>query len=217
MWIFLAILAILLFLLYLPVTAEGAYDGEISLKIRWLFLKIPVLPAKEKEDKPKKPKKEKKAKKQTEGEEKPKKKKKIDLDFILEILELVKQALSSLKHPLGWFLRSIRYRDVWLHILVCQDDAHKTAVKYGQCNAIVHSVFSLLRNCIDVKTTNVQIAADFIGEEEKFSGGMKVKVRPLNVLIFVFWFAGSFGIGYLKRKHRESRLLKELKKQNQHK
>lgn len=217
MWIFLAILAILLFLLYLPVTAEGAYDGEVSLKIRWLFLKIPVLPAKEKEDKPKKPKKEKKAKKQTEGEEKPKKKKKIDLDFILEILELVKQALSSLKHPLGWFLRSIRYRDVWLHILVCQDDAHKTAVKYGQCNAIVHSVFSLLRNCIDVKTTDVQIAADFIGEEEKFSGGMKVKVRPLNVLIFVFWFVGSFGIGYLKRKYRESKLLKELKKQNQHK
>ena len=125
--------------------------------------------------------------------------------------------MSSLKHPLGWFLRSIRYRDVWLHILVCQDDAHKTAVKYGQCNAIVHSVFSLLRNCIDVKTTDVQIAADFIGEEEKFSGGMKVKVRPLNVLIFVFWFAGSFGIGYLKRKYRESRLLKELKKQNQHK
>ena len=217
MWIFLAILAILLFLLYLPVTAEGAYDGEVSLKIRWLFLKIPVLPAKEKEDKPKKPKKEKKANKQTEGEEKPKKKKKIDLDFILEILELVKQALSSLKHPLGWFLRSIRYRDVWLHILVCQDDAHKTAVKYGQCNAIVHSVFSLLRNCIDVKTTDVQIAADFIGEEEKFSGGMKVKVRPLYALIFVFWFAGSFGIGYLKRKYRESKLLKELKKQNQHK
>ena len=217
MWIFLVILAILLFLLYLPVTAEGAYDGEVSLKIRWLFLKIPVLPAKEKEDKPKKPKKEKKAKKQTEGEEKPKKKKKIDLDFVLEILELVKQALSSLKHPLGWFLRSIRYRDVWLHILVCQDDAHKTAVKYGQCNAIVHSVFSLLRNCIDVKTTDVQIAADFIGEEEKFSGGMKVKVRPLYALIFVFWFAGSFGIGYLKRKRRESKLLKELKKQNQHK
>lgn len=217
MWIFLAILAILLFLLYLPVTAEGAYDGEVSLKIRWLFLKVPVLPAKEKEDKPKKPKKEKKAKKQTEGEEKPKKKKKIDLDFILEILELVKQALSSLKHPLGWFLRSIRYRDVWLHILVCQDDAHKTAVKYGQCNAIVHSVFSLLRNCIDVKTTDVQIAADFIGEEEKFSGGMKVKVRPLNVLIFVFWFAGSFGIDYLKRKYREYKLLKELKKKDQHK
>ena len=63
----------------------------------------------------------------------------------------------------------------------------------------------------------LDLGLDFIGEEEKFSGGMKVKVRPLNVLIFVFWFAGSFGIGYLKRKRRESKLLKELKKQNQHK
>lgn len=218
MWIFLSILAILLFLLVQPVTVEGAFDGELTLNIRYLFWKVGILPAKAKEDKPKKAKKEKKSKKSKEAsEEKPKKKKKIDLDFVLEILELVKQALSSLKNPLGWFLRHIRYRDVWLHILVCQSDAHQTALKYGQCNAIVHSVFSLLRNCIDIKSTDVQIAADFIGEEEKFFGGGKVKVRPLNGLIFVFWFAGSFGIGYLKRKYRESKLNKELKKQNENK
>ena len=211
MWIFLTILAILLFLLYLPVTAEAAYEEEFSLNLRWLFLKFGILPAKPKEEKPKKAKKEKKSKKETEP--KPEKKKKMTLDSLLEILELVKQALSSLKSPLGWFLRKIKYRDVWLHLLICQEDAHQTALKYGRCNAIVYSVLSLLKNSIDIKTTDIQIAADFIGEEEKFSGGLKVKLRPLNVLIFVFWFAGSFGIGYLKQKMAESKQIKELKKQ----
>ena len=209
MWILLTILAVLLFLLSMPVTVTAAYEDEITLKLQYLFFRIGILPAPPKEEKEEKPPKEKKKKAQKE-EQQPKKK--ISLDFVLEILELVKQALSSLKNPLGWFLRRIRYRDIWLNIIVCQEDAHQTALRYGQVQAIFHSVFSLLRNCIDIKTTEVQINADFIGEEEKFAGGGKIKLRPINAIIFVFWFAGSFAIGYLKRKYRESQLQKQLKK-----
>lgn len=211
MWILLTILAVLLFLLSMPVTVTAAYEDEITLKLQYLFFKIGILPAPPKEEKEEKPPKEKK-KKAPKEEQQPKKKKKISLDFVLEILELVKQALSSLKNPLGWFLRKIRYCDIWLNIIVCQEDAHQTALRYGQVQAIFHSVFSLLRNCIDIKTTEVQINADFIGEEEKFAGGGKIKLRPINAIIFVFWFAGSFAIGYLKRKYRESQLQKQLKK-----
>lgn len=209
MWILLTILAVLLFLLSMPVTVTAAYEDEITLKLQYLFFKVGILPAPPKEEKEETPPKEKKAPKE---EQQPKKKKKISLDFVLEILELVKQALNSLKNPLGWFLRRIRYRDIWLNIIVCQEDAHQTALRYGQVQAIFHSVFSLLRNCIDIKTTEVQINADFIGEEEKFAGGGKIKLRPINAIIFVFWFAGSFAIGYLKRKYRESQLQKQLKK-----
>lgn len=211
MWILLSILAILLFLLSMTVTVTAAYQEEITLKLQYLFFRINILPAVEKQENEAKPKKEKKKKQSEENTEKPKKKKKITLDFVLEILELVKEALSSLKHPLGWFLRKIRYRDLWLNVLVCQEDAHKTALRYGQVQAIFHSVFSLLRNSIDIKSTEICINADFIGEEETFAGGVKVKIRPLYVLIFVFWFAGSFGIAYLKRKCQESKLQKELK------
>lgn len=209
MWILLTILAVLLFLLSMPVTVTAAYEDDITLKLQYLFFRIGILPAPPKEEKEEKPPKEKKKKAQKE-EQQPKKK--ISLDFVLEILELVKQALSSLKNPLGWFLRRIRYRDIWLNIIVCQEDAHQTALRYGQVQAIFHSVFSLLSNCIDIKTTEVQINADFIGEEEKFAGGGKIKLRPINAIIFVFWFAGSFAIGYLKRKYRESQLQKQLKK-----
>lgn len=211
MWILLSILAVLLLLLFLPVTVEAAYQEELTLKIRYLFFRFLVLPAKTKEEAEDKSPKEKKEKVK---EETDKKKKKITLDSVLEILELAKQALSSLRDPLGWFLRKIRYRNLWFHIMVCQEDAHQTALRYGQVQAIFHSVFSLLRSCMDIQTTDIQIDADFIGEEEHFSGGIKVKIRPLYAFIFAFWFAGSFGIGYLKRKHTESKMEQELKEKS---
>lgn len=211
MWIVFSILALFLLLLFLPVTAEAAYQEELTLKIRYLFFRFTVLPAKPKEETEDKPSTEKIEKEES---DKKQEQKKINLDSVLEILELVKQALSSLRNPLGWFLRKIRYRDLWLHVMVCQKDAHQTALRYGQVQAIFHSIFSLLRNCIDIQTTDIQINADFIGEEEHFSGGVKVKIRPLYALIFILWFAGSFGVGYLKRKYVESKMERELKEKS---
>lgn len=212
MWILCSILAVLLFLLLLPVSLEASYDNELSLRVRYFFFKWTIFPAKEEAEEEKSPQKSKKSKKEPAKEE-TKKEKKPSLDSLLEILELVKQALSSLRNPLGYFLRHIRYRDIWLHILVAKEDAHQTALRYGECQAAVHSALALLKNCADIKIADIQIQADFIGEEEKFSGGGSIKIRPIHGLIFGFWFMGSFGIGYLRRKWTEAKGNKELKKQ----
>ncbi len=209
MWIFLSILAILLFLLCMPLTAEIAYREELSLQVQYLLFKIAILPQENKEEKPPKEKKAKKKKEESAEKTEKKPKKKITLDSLLELLEWVKLALSSVGHPLGWFLRSIYYRDVWLHILVAKEDAHQTALRYGQCQAIVHTVFTLLRNCLDIKTTDVQIRADFIGENELFQGGGKIKLKPITAFIFLFWFIGRFIKGFVQNKWQEHKLEKQ--------
>jgi len=112
-------------------------------------------------------------------------------------------------HPLGWFLKSIYYRDVRLYILVAKEDAHQTALRYGQCQAIVHSVLTLLRNCLDIKTTDVRIQADFIGEKELFQGGGKIKLRPITAVVFLFWFVGRFIKGFVRNKWQEHKLEKQ--------
>ncbi len=207
------ILLLLMLLLCFPITLEGAFGEKVSLKLKWLFLKFKILPTEKKEKEPKTPKKEKKAETKTEEEQKPEEKKKLNLETVLSILELVKEALSSLKNPLGWFLRRIDYRDLWLHILVCRSDAHQTALHYGQCQAVVHGAFAVLRNTVDIQIRDIQIKADFVGEEEKIEGGGKLKLRPINALILVLWFAGRFGISYLKNISRDKKLNKELKAQ----
>ncbi len=205
------LLLLLLILLSFPVTLEGSFGEEISLQLQYLFLKLKLLPSEKKAEEPQK-QTVKKTKAKSSDEE-PKQKKTMTLDGILAILELVKEALSSLGSPLGWFLRKIRYRDLWLHLMICQSDAHQTALRYGQCQALVHSVFAVLRNTVDVTVKDVQINADFIGEEERFAGGGKVKLRPINALIFVLWFGGRFGITYLKDRSRDKKLKQELKAQ----
>lgn len=210
MWIFLSILIFLLILLLIPVSVDAEKTEEISLKIRYFLFKFTVFPMKEKSEKKKsKPKKvKKKSKKSQDKDEKPKKK--FDLDFLLEILEIVKEALGSVKNPLGYLLRHIHFRNVWLKILIAKSDAHQTALTYGKFNAMIHSVVSLMKNCVDIKIDDIQIQANFISEEEWFKGGAKLKFRPINVLIFAFWFGFSFLISYLKRKFTEKKLLKQL-------
>ena len=87
MWILLTILAVLLFLLSMPVTITAAYEDEITLKLQYLFFKIGILPAPPKEEKEEKPPKEKK-KKASKEEQQPKKKKKRQ-----------KNPLQQLKNP----------------------------------------------------------------------------------------------------------------------
>ncbi len=207
------VLLLFILLLCVPITLEGAFGEEVSLKLKWLLLKFKILPTEKKEKQAKLPKKEKKSKSKPEEEKNPEEKKKLNLDTMLAILELVKEALSSIKNPLGWFLRRIDYRDVWLHILVCRSDAHQTALSYGQCQAAVHGVFAVLRNTVDIQIRDVQIKADFVGEEEKIAGGGQIKLRPINALILALWFGGSFGISYLKNLSRDKKLKKELKAQ----
>ncbi len=207
-----ALLLLLILLLCFTVTMEAAYEKEVTLRIRWLFFRVGILPAKKKAEKEEKSKKSKKTK-EKKAEEKTKPKKKMTLDDILSILELVKLALEKLGSPLGWFLRRIRYRDLWLHALICQSDAHQTALRYGQCQAFLHGILTVLRNDLDLTVKELIINADFIGEEESFSGGGQIRLRPIYLLIFLFWFGGSFGIAYLKERKQEKKLRKELKAQ----
>ena len=42
MWILLTILAVLLFLLSMPVTVTAAYEDDITLKLQYLFFRNPL-------------------------------------------------------------------------------------------------------------------------------------------------------------------------------
>lgn len=185
---------------------------SLSLRIRYLFLKLQILLKKEKpepeqtvEDKPKKAQKAKKLK-----EEKPKEKK--TLDQFLSILELVKQAVESIKKPLGFLLRSLKFRHISLRIVTAQEDAHQTALRYGQTCAAVYGTWAFLRNVMDVQVDDIDIQADFIHEEEQFFGKGSLKIAPIAGLIFALWFLGSFGWRFFRSKLEKSNEEKGAKK-----
>ena len=68
LYIFLGIIGFIVLVLSIRITVNGEFFDEFSLNVKWLFLKIDILPAKKK-DKPKKEKAPKEKKEKTTTEE----------------------------------------------------------------------------------------------------------------------------------------------------
>lgn len=177
LYIFLGIIAFFVILLSVHFHVSIEYTDYIYLSVRWLFIKLDILPLKEKEKKPKKekPKKEKPAEEKEEEkeekpeeEEKPKEKgenpivttiKNMGYDGVMEILRNLGKALSGMFRRI---FKSFAIQNLDLDITVGKGDAAQTAIEYGKTCNKVYPVFGLLTSTAKVKTYNVNVAPDFL-------------------------------------------------------
>lgn len=136
LWILLALLALIVFVLAVPFGAHVAYiGGELAVDARVMGINIGVIPQKErkkpkKEKKPreKKPKKEKKPA----AEEPAEKKKGLPMGLTKEqIPELLKLAFSTLDR----FRRKFTVNYLMVHFVAACEDPYDTAMLYGYANA----------------------------------------------------------------------------------
>lgn len=209
--ILLIVLLLLLGLLLLPLRLVLRWQEEFQLELGIFFWHKTLLP---RPLEPPKAEVQKEAPKKKEKKESPQKpKKKLDSGQFIELLSLVKSALQSLGRPLGWFLGRLRLRDLWLDFVIVQEDAHQTALRYGQIQAALHSLLGLLDKRIRWKPEDLQIRADFIAEEERLWGGFSLTLRPLWLLIFGLWFLGRFVKKLIQDWWTDKKLARQLSKQ----
>lgn len=178
--IFLCVLAgIILFfvsILSVPVHVSFTYTDKIYLTVRYLFLKINILPLGEKKPKKKKTKKEPKPKKEPKEktkEEKPKEKKPNP------ILEMVKAngydgmmlVLGNLAKVLGkygvGFIKSFVFNEIEVYITVGTGDAASTAIKYGKACQKVYPLVGFLCNNSVVHKYDVNVEPDFLANRSE--------------------------------------------------
>ena len=166
--------ALFVVILSIPLKVNLGYKDKISLSVRYLFIKLNILPTD-----PNKPKKEKKPKEQKpeepkkEEETNPKEKKPNP------ILEMVKangfdgmmEVLGNLGNVLkifgGKLLRSIVFNKANIDITVGTGDAASTAIKYGKICQKVYPVMGSLCNNNVVKHHDINIEADFLANDTK--------------------------------------------------
>ena len=179
--IFLCILAgiVLFFVLILsiPVHVTFTYTDKIYLTIKYLFLKINILPLGEKKKKPKKqkPVKEEKPKEEPEEkkEEKPKAKKPNP------ILEMVKAngydgmmlVLKNLGKVFGKYggklIKSFVFDEIEVYITVGTGDAASTAIKYGETCQLVYPLIGFLCNNSVVHKYDLNVEPDFLANKSE--------------------------------------------------
>ena len=192
LYIFLGIIGFIVLLLSIRITVNGEFFEEFKLNIKWLFVKIDILPAKKK-DKPKKEKapKEKKEKQQTEEpvEETPTEKKENifvkfynnqGFDGVIQVLNNVGNALGKLMHS---FKKHIVLRELYLWMTVTGGcDAAETALEYGKICQKVFPTLSFICTNLTVKKYDVEIEPDFLGSKNTAQFAFSVSVRPIFIL-----------------------------------
>lgn len=182
LYIIVGILLFLFLLLMIPVSFHFVYDGEPKLILQYLFIRIRLVPPKEKPEaqESKVENSEKQAPKKSEKKDNKLKKlyKKRGLDGLLEILE---EIISIIKDTSTKLIKHIVIKKLKIDLLIVGDDAADTAMKYAYVCSAVYPMISFIDSNIKLRKKEIDINAGFNEKETKIFAETKVNIRP--------WFA----------------------------
>lgn len=188
--VILSILLFILFLLVMPVTIYLNYGDELKISVRYLFVKIKLVPKKEKK---KQEKKSSSSQKEKDKKKKPEKEKNNQFKDILKeqglkgIIYLLKEIIKILKNTLNSMRKHITIKNFNLYIAVASEDAADTAVNYGYACAVVYPAFSFICSAVGkVKKHNLQISADYNSKETKTLCDLKASIKPIFIISTAF-------------------------------
>lgn len=200
LYIILGIIALFVLILSIRITINGEFFDEFRLDIKWLFLKIQILPAKKKE----KPKKEKKPKPEKEKKEAPavteeapaEKKENIFVNFYNNqgfdgVIQLINNAATSIGKMLSSFKKHIIIRELYLWMTVTGGcDAAETALEYGRTCQKIFPALSFIFSNMKVKKYDVHVEPDFLGLKNTSQFAFSFSLRPIfftnAVVVLVF-------------------------------
>ena len=183
-----SIIALFVLILSVPLKISVGYDDKIHLSVKYLFIKLDILPAGTK--KKKAPKKE-KAPKEKEEKEKtddtPKEKKPNP------ILEMVKAnghdgmmlVLSNLGRVMkiysGKLFKSVVFDEIYLYIRVGTSDSAQTAIKYGEICQKVYPILGFICSNNLVRKYDINVEPDFLAPktESEFYFDVNITLRKI--------------------------------------
>ncbi len=203
------------FLLSLKATITIAYNGEVQLSVKILFIRIKILPAKKKKY-PKsmsaakarkiKEKREKKAakklaKKKAKKQEKEEKKRAIASGKIQkekksagEILDIISLVADLLKAVIGTFFKHLRIRIARIRLVIATGDAATTAITYGAVTQAINVMLPLLDQIKTVRTPqnkDIDISTDFCSDESEIDIEISFALRVWHLFHVVFAALGK--------------------------
>lgn len=196
LYILLGVLLLIFLLLLLPIGIKVNINGESKIWATIGFIKIQLLPQKEKKPKKDKKKKKKKKQKQTETAKKePEKKKSLLSEKGLGgLVDLIKKIAELSQNVLKGFFKHIIIKRMLISIVVAEGDAAKTAINYGYYCSVVYPAFGIIVRNAKCRKYGIDIAPDF---DEKVTSHYTIS---FNARIRILWILTTIlknGMGIL--------------------
>lgn len=182
-WMIIAgILLFLLVLLLLPVHLYATFQGELLVRVRYLFLSRQLLPAKKKKTPAKTQTADKKRKKTNEEKETPSFARMLKEDGVSAVLAYYRELAAMAATAAKKLLRTLVVDRLDVCLRIASDDPADTAVNYGRACAAVYPAQAVLETVIRVRKRTVQVVPDFLQEKGEVTFDVRVHVTPLRVI-----------------------------------
>lgn len=214
MCILIGIIAFFVLILSIPIKVSLSFDNKIHLSVKYLFIKLDILPTGPKKEKAPKPKKEPEPKPEKPKDEAPKEKKPNP------IVEMVKAngydgmmlVIKNLGRVLGIYggklFKSIVFDEIDVYISVGTGDAASTAIKYGETCQKVYPVLGFICSNNIVKKYDILVEPDFLANKTEnelfidFSVTVRKIINATLAMVFrlIFSVALKFILGAKKGK-----------------
>lgn len=184
LYILLSIIAAIIILLCIRVTAVLNYNVKFTFEVKWLFLKFQIYPKKEKQEKKKEKAEEDKPK---EGKKKKAKKGSGPLKAFYEnqgfggVLELIKNTSDAVSGLLKRVFKSLIINEFYLGMSISGDDAASTAIDYGETCAKVFPAIGVICSTMKVRKYDVDIRPDFMNDVKKAQFHVVISAVPIKI------------------------------------
>ena len=221
--VLLGIIAFFVLILSIPVKISLAFDNKIHLTVKYLFIKLDILPAGPSKPKKPKPKKEPEPKPEKPKDEAPKEKKPNP------IIEMVKAngydgmmlVIKNLGRVLGTYggklFKSVVFDEIDVYVSVGTGDAASTAIKYGETCQKIYPVFGFICSNNIVKKYDILVEPDFLANktESELFIDFSVTIRKIinATIAMVFRLIFNVGLKFIlgSKKGKETQESKDTK------
>lgn len=178
------ILLFIFIILIIPLGFRIKYDGKATLWLQWLFLKIKLVPTKEKKKKKSPPKKSEEKKPKPDGDNKKESDiKKLYKEFgISGLLDILKRVAEILKETSSKLKKHIVIKRLDINVTVVGNDAADTATKFGYVCTGVYPAVSFISTQIKLKKQSVNIVPGFNEKKTAINCDAVVKIKPLFLI-----------------------------------
>ena len=196
-----AIIALLLVLLFLPLSIDLTFAKELRFKIKYFGI---IIFDSENNVKPKKAKRAKSGvEEKSEGKKSKKEnflKKTYTQKGLLGTITYFSKILMLLLKKLWWVVKKFKFRRFYLNLSVATNDAASTAINYGKICSAVYPIISFLETNADFKAKEINLSADF----DKSGSEFKISTSVTTRLFFWLVAAISALFEFLKIQRKES-------------
>lgn len=192
--VFLALIALIVIILSIPISLVVSYDSTLIVYAKWLFFKFDIHPSvTKKKDKLDKDKKGKDTKTKDDTTKKQGKSNPfivfIRKNGVNGVLNLLQKTTISVKKALYNILRRIVFKEIYLTMIITGKDAADTALQYGKACEKLFPSFGALVSFLKVRKYNIDVCPDFLVLNNSYFFFLSASIKPIYVTNAVFVLA----------------------------